>query len=332
MTISLKDLNKKRKDGYQKNNDLENFFLEMNKSLQSLEKTQYQNYDINHPFIFIIGLPRSGTTLMSQVLAHSLDTGYINNLISRFWLAPLHGIRLSNSVIGNSKKSDFYSDYARTFNITDIHEFGYFWRYWLKKETFDDVTFVKEREKNIEWDELLKVLSTMQHEFGKPMVFKNIFGSYHMVKFRELLQKVIYVHIERDQLDVAISILEARKKYYEDLNTWWSYQPIEYEKIKNLDYWHQIAGQIYYLKSFYQKQAKECGDKYVINVKYESLCTNPSQVINIISNRIKDLFSYNLEIINPISQPFPYRVYSDRKEEKEKFDKLINDFSKKHGE
>ena len=73
------------------------------------------------------------------------------------------------------------------------------------------------------------VLARIQQEFDKPMVFKNIFGSYHLSKLKEILESVVYVYIERDPLDSAISILQARQKYYSDLNTWWSYSPIEYD-------------------------------------------------------------------------------------------------------
>ena len=322
----------KRKSEYQKDSSKEDFFLSMNRALQTIEKPLYRDYKIEHPFLFIIGLPRSGTTLLSQILAYSLNVGYINNLMSRFWLAPLHGIRLSKNLIGEEKKSDFNSNYARTSHISDIHEFGYFWRYWLKKETFDDVTFVKEREKNIDWKDLRKVLSTIQVEFNKAIVFKNIFGSYHMLKFRNLLQKVIYIYIERDTLDVAVSILEARRKYYEDLNTWWSYQPIEYEQIKNLDYWHQIAGQIYFLKRFYAEQAKLCREKYVLRINYKALCTNPVDVLELIQEHIQTVFDYKLKIVNKIKTPFPYRVYSDRSDEKEKFNNLLDEYKKTYGE
>ena len=332
MSRTLKDLNIERKSEYQKDRNIEDFFQSMNSALQTIEKSQYRDFKIKHPFLFVIGLPRSGTTLLSQILAYSLDVGYINNLMSRFWLAPLHGIRLSKNLIGEEKKSDFNSNYARTSYISDIHEFGYFWRYWLKKETFDDVTYVKEREKNIDWKELRKVLSTIQVEFNKTMIFKNIFGSYHMLKLKNLLQKVLYIYIERDTLDVAISILEARKKYYEDLNTWWSYQPIEYEQIKNMDYWHQIAGQIYFLKRFYAKQAKLCGGKYVLKISYKTLCTNPMEVLELIQEHIQSILGYELKIVHRIKTSFPYRVYSDRSDEKEKFNNLLGEFKKTYGE
>lgn len=331
MDQTLSDLNKKRRESYRKDTDLEDFLLRMNKNLQLLELPNYRNFEIEHPFIFIIGLPRSGTTLMSQFLAYSFDVGFINNLISRFWLAPIHGIRLSRSILGNTKKIDFESDYARTVNMSDIHEFGYFWRYWLQKETFQDVANAKSREKYIQWSDLRKVLSSIQHEFNKPMVFKNIFGSYHMTRIRDLLEKVIYVYIERDFLDVAVSILEARKKYYENLNNWWSYQPIEYDLIKGLDYWHQIAGQIYFLKRYYHKQFSECGQQYVIRISYETFCKDPARVLEMIQQRSQMVFKSEIKIIHPPTKSFPFRVYSDREEEKKKFKQLIEEYQEKYG-
>ena len=40
---------------------------------------EYRDVGIDHPFVFVLGLPRSGTTLTSQLLAYCLDAGYVNN-------------------------------------------------------------------------------------------------------------------------------------------------------------------------------------------------------------------------------------------------------------
>jgi len=322
----LREFNKKRKKRYKKDDKEEDFLLNMNRILQKEEYIHYRNYDIKYPFIFIFGLPRSGTTLISQLIANCFAIGYINNLIARFWLAPLHGIKLSKSVLGDMKRSNFQSDYAKTQYITDIHEFGYFWRFWLKKETLEDITMVKQRERKIDWDGLKKVLSTLQNEFDKPMVFKNIFGSYHLKKMKELLEKIIYIYIERDELDTAISILDARKKYYDDINTWWSYAPVEYNKLKNLQYMEQIAGQIYYLKKFYNDQIKSLDGQSVLKVRYESLCKNPRKILKDISEKSKRKYGYELKLIKEPPSGFKIRTYYDRNKQKKKFLSLIKKF------
>jgi len=180
MGETLRKLSEQRKASYYKNPEEENFLLRINKLLQQQEIQTYKEVEIKYPFLFVFGLPRSGTTLLSQLIAHSFDIGYINNIAARFWLAPVYGIKLSDTIIGSAKQSDFRSHYARTANVSDIHEFGYFWRYWLKKEKIEEIIASKQMESQIDWVGLKRTLANVQSEFNKPMVFKNIFGSYHM--------------------------------------------------------------------------------------------------------------------------------------------------------
>ena len=330
MNKTFQELNQVRKNGYKKDASQENFLLNMNKALFPVEQKLYPDTDPEHPFIFVFGLPRSGTTLISQVLAYSIDAGYINNFTARFWLAPVHGIRLSQTVIQADTSTAFKSDYAKTSNLADIHEFGYFWRHWLKKESMDDITHVREREDQIDWPGLKRALTGIQNEFGKPFVCKNIYGSYHIQKLKTLLGKVIYVTIERDPLDVAISILDARRKFYTNLNTWWSYVPIEYEEIKDLEYWEQIAGQIHFLKRFYDSETEKLESDDVVRVQYKDLCERPEAMLQQIQSICNEKWDYPLRISNPKPGPFPFRTYKDRDDEKAKFSDLIRRFEEKH--
>ena len=330
MKKKLSDLYTQRHGKYVKPAAEENFLLELNNTLFQHEINTYQKREVEHPFIFVFGPPRSGTTLITQVIAHSFNLGYINNFMARFWLAPVHGIKLSKLVFGNSQQTDFKSDYAATSEITDIHEFGYFWRHWLLKESFKGVTQSAKIESKIDWKNLKIILTNIQHEFQKPMVFKNIFGSYHLNKINEILKKVIYVYITRDSLDTAISILDARKKYYTDLNTWWSYMPVEYEQFKDMDYWNQIARQVYYLKRYYENEIQNNHLDNVVNLTMKELSNSPLDVLNKISQLSKTKFNYELKIENNPPKSFPFRTYDNRKNDKEKFklifDQLESDF------
>jgi len=327
MAQKFEKLNEFRKGLYKKDESQEKFLEDFNKYLLKKELNEYRSYSINHPFIFIIGAPRSGTTLLSQLISNTFDISYINNVAARFFLAPLHGIRFSKSLIGESKNSDFNSNYARTNNLSDIHEFGYFWRYWLKKNSFDDITYAKSKENEIEWLKVRDILSTIQFETNKPFVFKNIYGSYHMKKFTEILDKVIFVYIERDNLDTAVSILNARKKYNKDLNVWWSYQPLEYNKLKDKDYWTQIAGQVYYLKKYYLKELEELEEKNKFHVTYQQLCESPKSVIDGIMNISEKNWNYKFNKINTPPAKFPFRKYEDSETEKHKFAEIFNAFN-----
>ena len=117
--------NKNRIGHYHKKELLEKNIYKINQELKKHEKYDY--YKPKYTNIYLCGLPRSGTTLTSQIIARGLDLSYINNLAARFWLAPLQGILFSQAVIGKEKLNLFKSDYGKSLELHGIHEFMYFW-------------------------------------------------------------------------------------------------------------------------------------------------------------------------------------------------------------
>ena len=318
----LSDFYSDRQGQFVKQSSDEQFMQKLNKTLFSSEMEYYQDYSIEYPIIFVFGPPRSGTTLISQLIAHSFNIGYINNFVARFYLTPMHGLRLSKMIYGNKKRTNFQSNYAQTKEPTDIHEFGYFWRYWLKKEKIDGITNAENIEDSIDWSTLSKVMANIQNHFGSGLIFKNIFGSYHLSRMTKELKKVIYVYITRNLADAAISILGARRKYNKDLNTWWSYMPREYMQIKDMDYMRQIAGQVFYLKKYYDHKKSDLNN--VLSITYQELAEDPLNILNQINRLSQQLFNHTFEISNQPPEKFPFSSYPDSVE-KYRFQALINE-------
>jgi LPS sulfotransferase NodH len=311
------DLYTERRGPYAKDADAEDFLERLNEYLQPRELALYGDFEVEHSFVFVVGLPRSGTTLLTQVLAYCLDAGYVNNFAARFWLAPVHGLRLARLIAGGAEPVSFESDYARTRSLLDIHEFGYFWRYWLKKETFEDVVHAREREDEIDWDGLRRTLANVQRELGKPFVAKNMLGAYHMPRLREVLGRVLFVYVERDPLDICVSILDARRKYYDDPRTWWSYIPVEYPLVKDRDEWEQVAGQVHYLGRYLERELRTVGEDAVVRVTYEQLVREPAAVLGAVAARA------GAAVAQPPPDSLSFRSHADRAEERERFAELL---------
>lgn len=316
-TERFDDLYARRRGAYAKDASGERFLEALNEYLAPRELDLYEDHGIEHSFVFVLGLPRSGTTLLSQLLAYCLDAGYVNNFAARFWRAPVHGIRLARLIAGEAEEPSFESDYARTKSLLDIHEWGYFWRFWLRKHSFDDVVHAHEREDEIDWAGLRLTLANVQHEFGRPFVAKNMLGAYHLPRLSRELGPVVYVLIERDELDAAVSILDARRKYYDDPRTWWSYIPPEYPQLKDRDEWEQIAGQLHYLGRLYDGALAEVGEDAVVRVTYEQVTRDPASVLAVVAERA------GARIRRQPPGEFPFRVHADRAEDKERFAALL---------
>ena len=103
-----------------------------------------------------MGVPRSGTTLVSQLVSAHLDVGYINHLVAAFWRAPVTGIRLSKKLIKGVRETSFASEFGRTSHLWEPHEFGYFWAHHLQQE---DMSAPKPgAATRIDWEVLRRVL------------------------------------------------------------------------------------------------------------------------------------------------------------------------------
>ena len=111
--------------------------------------------------------------------------------------------------------------------------------------------------------------------------------------------------------DCMTSILEARKKYYNDIRCWWSYCPPEYDDLKDLDPMEQIAGQVYYLARFFDKYTKEAKKYHTIKRRYRGFCENIGWTIGMIAQACKDLCGASVEIDDIPPKGFELRRYPD---------------------
>jgi len=306
--MNFNELNDQRRQEYRKSAGTEYCIEDLNDLLYQFYSGS--NESLTAPYIFVFGLPRSGTTLLAQLIGYYTNASYINNIMARFWLSPLHGIAMSRSILGEIESTTLKSDYATTPDIVGLHEFGYFWRHHLNIEHPED----QWHSTPVDWTELISTLVDIQRTFDTPVVMKNLFGVPWYSELKEKLGDVIFVRIERDPLDVAISILDARRKFYRDDRNWWSIAPPEYPQLKDLDTYEQIAGQIYYLNKHYDRISEEVG---TINIPYYDLCWQTNSIINYITDLA--VLEKTIKIDN-----LDYSAYPDRGDDKAHFQFLFD--------
>jgi len=251
--------------------------------------------------IHVIGVPRAGTTLLTQVISSVLDVGYINNLIAVFWKAPVYGIRLSEKLLGSDYISTFRSSYGITQGIYEPHQFGYFWHDLLGYEDFaqKDPNYAD----RIDWRKVRLVLNNMTEVFEKPIVFKSILASWHISEIHRILPRSCFIWIRRDPLENALSIHKMRKEYLRSVNDWASLKPLEYEVLKHKSIWDQIAGQVYYIEKTYREQLSSLPKSNYLVCSYEELCENP----NVLTMKVQKLLRNNgweADIIREITAKF----------------------------
>lgn len=232
------------------------------------------------PLVFVIGAPRSGTTLVSQVLASSGGYAWVNNFVARFWEAPVLGAKLARAMGLDAEAfgSSFDSAWGTTRGWLEPHEFGYFWNRFfdLGQETHALSPAELER---VDAAGLRRAIDRLQVELGGPLMLKNnTWCSFQAAFLAELFPRAIFVACFRGVAWLAQSFLLARRARLEDPHGWWSVRPPSYDTLRRLPVPQQVVGQAHDIQAGIERALRAVAPERVVRVEYAELCRAPRDV------------------------------------------------------
>jgi hypothetical protein len=284
-----------RQSDFRRNEELEDLLEEINGILEPAEDGILKNYvKPRYPVVFIVGCARAGSTLTLQWLANTGRFAYPTNLLSRFYAAPYIGARIQRLLTDSrfnfrDEFSDlvshvsFTSELGKTRGTLAPNEFWYFWRRFFP---YGDI-------QQLDQDALQKVdavkfvseLAALESALEKPLVLKAHIINWNIPFVANIFDKVLFIHIVRQPLHNAQSLLESRKKYFGTIDRWYSFKPPEFEKLKECDPYEQVAGQVYFTNEAISRGLDQINDNYWMKVNYEEFCKQPDAVFGTIKEK-----------------------------------------------
>jgi hypothetical protein len=141
----------------------------------------------------------------------------------------------------------------------------------------------------VDFDGIKKGFASIEKAFNKPFIAKGLMLQYNIGEFYHNISNVIFIYLKRNPIDNMISIYNARIKYYSDENIWWSVKPKEYEKLKNMDVYHQIAGQVFYTNKSIEEELKSIPEDRKVIVNYRDFCENPNAFYETLKRKYNNL-------------------------------------------
>jgi hypothetical protein len=296
----------KRTEPFVKDSAEEDFFLALNQTLRTAVLPMVETaVDLALlPIIYVVGAPRSGTTLLSQMVCRYLPVGYINNLISRFWLRPSVGIRLSGAIFGADSRRNisFKSVHGTTQGLNDVHEFGYFWRHWLRLDDAPTHHLSDEMLALVDRPGLKQALEReILGSFQRAVEVKNVICGFHAAFLTQLHPLSLFVNITRDPYAAAASILKVRMERYGSYHVWWSLKPSTYPfDVPSGDAASEVAMQVIECRREIAGELARPGVRS-LDITYEELCADPLHVLNSICELLNNM-GY---AIQPLSSAIP---------------------------
>jgi hypothetical protein len=208
-----------------------------------LEK--YGNQPLKHQPVFIIGAPRTGSTILYQTMTNMFDVLYIDNLACKLHRNFFFGFWLSNKLSGEKPHNNYQADHGRTRGLHSPSECGQFWYRWLPKDhhfiDFDEIT-----PRMVE--EIRREITAVINYFDKPLVFKNLNAGQRMRLLTKCFPEAKFIFITRDPVHTAQAILKSKRFLGLEDNDFWSIMPPNTQKLLKLDGYEQIVKQVFFLE------------------------------------------------------------------------------------
>jgi hypothetical protein len=244
--------------------------------------------------VFIIGAPRTGSTIFYQILTNQFNVLYFDNLVSLFNKIPFIGFILSNLVFKNCAHNCFKSHHGdtRKYGWHAPSECGAFWYRWLPKDRhFVDYSDINK----LMVKQIRNEINAIINYFNKPVIFKNLNAGQRLRLIKKCFPDAKFIYIKRDPLYVAQSILKAKRKIGIKDNEFWSIMPPNVADLKKINGYEQIVKQIYFLQKQIEEDLQLFPEENILILDYKYLGSNLSKVLGKCKKLIKAEFRGNFK-------------------------------------
>lgn len=247
--------------------NLSNCVFEWYENITSLKKSKKSP-------IFIIGAPRSGSTLLYQCMTSYFDLAYFNNFHHKNYLCPSFA-ELRKRSLKKASKINFSSHYGFTkgeFSPSESWDFWY--RFFRKSPHYVNLNEIDQKD----LQRMKNALNSFMNLTQKNLLIKNLTCTARIEPIINTFPNSYWIISYRNILSNAYSIAKMRLELNNDLNKWESVQPRGYEKFIESSYEIQIIKQIELIYETIISDLHNVRDRVSI-IKYEDFCNNPNETL-----------------------------------------------------
>lgn len=252
------------------------------RSLSRLEGLLFGDGPPRFPPVFIVGPPRSGTTLVYQAMCHCFQLAYTPMLANYLPFAPALATWLARRPGGY--ESDFTSRYGAVRGLGSPGE-GTMWNVWFEKDRHYRHPGELERRKA---QEIVRLVGRIERISAGPFINKNLRNENRLPVLASLLPRAVFLMVLRNPRDVALSILRGRIEMRDDPELWFSIKPRSGAPEGHQRPEEQVVLQIAGILDDLREDIGRIGPNRFGAVRYEDFCDSPPAFMRSLSGFLND--------------------------------------------
>lgn len=227
--------------------------------------------------LFVVGLPRSGTTLAYELLVQAFDLAFLTRAFSYSYGMPVATTRLVTRFTRRPAPR-YESTYGRIPGLFSPAENHVMWLKWfaapaelghyLPRALVDDGRAAEAR----------RTLAAMTGIAGRQFVFKDVYFTMSPAAILEAFPSARIVVVQRDFEAVCASVYDARK--HAQGRRWWSVCPPFFTDVIDEDLLTQTAFQCVRARQLLERELDAVSRDRCLVVDYEQICRSPVRYID----------------------------------------------------
>ncbi|MDM8561055.1 sulfotransferase [Candidatus Parabeggiatoa sp. HSG14] len=237
------------------------------------------------PPLFIVGVPRSGTTLTYQMITQQFQVGYFTAIMGYLYGMSNLINRFTRPLLGRTAPL-FKSNYGNIKGILSPSEHANYWFQWFPSDS-DLGHYVKPDKINLQdYESLKRSIESITVIMQKPMVFKCLYLDMTVGTLAQIFPDARFIFVRREHFMTCQSILLGRFKR-KNPEQWWSVKPPHYKSLLSLPIWQQVTKQVFDTEKIILRDLKQYAPERYLELHYENICQNPQQIISDIITWLK---------------------------------------------
>lgn len=260
---------------------------------KQLEKKTIQTTKILPPPIFVIGLPRSGSTLLYQIISTHFSVSFFSNLLSFFFGYPATIALLTKYFHLHSRIKKYSSNYGVTPGIFSPSEAGAIYRLWFSDDSLISDEYIK--------NTINKISETLQK---RPFVWKNLNLSTKIERLANIFPNAIFIKVDR-RLEYVSQSIYLKTKNDDGIHI----QGFEKDELKKSDNLLEIViDRVIDFENQINNQLSKINNR-ILTISYEKLCLNTVEIIKLIE------IEYNKSdfVLKTTKKDFNFNLYPQEK-------------------
>lgn len=229
------------------------------------------------PPIFIISLPRSGSTLLYLLAVRKLRLSYFSNfamtcpasagLLSMIG-APLGACRGSPSLENSFGETRGWSGPNQGYRT---------WNLWfpVDRDFVEPAAIPQEHRRK-----LRQTVGLVEKAYRAPFINKWQRNATRVLALHAVFPEAVFLHLRRDSLMTAQSVLLARRQLLSEPDAWFSARPRHYVHDPGKSQLQLAAEQVALLEKDLEEDKNTLGRDRFFELDYEVLCRNADDALD----------------------------------------------------